>query len=142
MIWEWHLVPRVPLSNNGFSYHTHWLSINYLAFMLSTALTIKSIPYQNSSLKYYSTSGLTFNLTDLNLQLLLIWWPILQATSLLFLPTWCFLNKNCLFKLLISMLSSSVHITLPSFSVLNPIKANILINSQPNAPAPIKNVRL
>jgi hypothetical protein len=33
-----------------------------------------------------------------------------------------------------------VQSTLDFSSELNPIKANILINSQPNAPAPIKNV--
>ena len=38
-----------------------------------------------------------------------------------------FLNKNCLFKLLISMLSSSVTVTCPPW-LLKPINANILMN--------------
>ena len=36
------------------------------------------------------------------------------------------------------MLSSSVQTILPLPVVLTPIKANILINSQPSAPAPIR----
>lgn len=135
---EWHLVPKVPLSKKGFSYQTHWSSIYCLAFTLSTALTIMSRLYQNYSLKYYSVSGPTFNLIDYSFECLFIFLPMWHATSLLFLPTWFFLNKNCLFKLLISILSSSVHKTRPLSAVPKPISANIFINSQPSAPAPTR----
>ena len=139
MIWEWHFVPKVPLSNNGFSYHTHWLSIYCLALTLSTAFTTKFKPVQKSSLKKSSLSGPTLILTLSNFASEFILLPTSQATSLLFLPTCCFLNKNCLLRLLISILSSSVHIILPFPVVLTPISANIFMNSQPKAPAPIKN---
>mgnify|MGYP006928489034 FL=1 len=137
MICEWHLVPNVPLSNNGFSYQTHCWSTYCLAFTLSTALTTKLSPVQKSSLKNYSFSDDTLNFNDSKRDWGFIFIPTPHAVWLLFCPTCCFLNKNCLFKLLISMLSSSVTKHFPLPDVEAPIKANILMNSHPKAPAPI-----
>jgi len=64
----------------------------------------------------------------------------LHAYSDLDLPTSSFLNKNCLFKLDISMESSSVQKTLPLFPWAAPIKASYLRYSHPKAPAPTKNI--
>jgi len=139
MIWEWHFVPRVPLSNNGFSYQTHCWSTYCLALTLSTALTTKLSPVQKPSLKNSSFYWPTLNLSDSKWLWGFILLPTPQAVSDLLLPTCCFLNKNCLLRLLISMLSSSVTKTFPLPDVEAPIKANILMNSHPKAPAPITN---
>lgn len=142
MIWEWHFVPRVPDSNNGFSNQTHCPSTYCLAFTLSTALTTKSRLVQKSSLKTCSFYGLTLAFRDSYFVSEFIVLPTLQAVSHLFFPTCCLLNKNCLFKLLISMLSSSVTINFPFPFVEKPINENILMNSHPRAPAPITNDEL
>lgn len=136
IICEWHFVPKVPLSNNAFSYQTHCKSTYCRALILSTALTTKLRLFQKSSLKNYSFSGETFNFKDLKFVFQLILPPIEQAISLLFLPTCSFRNKNCLFRLLISILSSSVTYVRWLFCP-RPINENILINSQPSAPEPI-----
>ena len=111
-----------------------------LAFMLSTALMITSFDVQNLSSKNSSVSGQTLSFCDWKLHSGLIFLQIEQATSLLFFPMCYFLNKNCLFKLLISMLSSSVQVTIEFSLLLQPIKLNIFKNSQPRAPAPTKNM--
>ena len=66
----------------------------------------------------------------------------LTAIFDLLLPTSVFLNKNCLLRLLISILSLSVTITLfeEYGEVAIPIKEKIFKNSHPRAPAPIINI--
>jgi len=76
----------------------------------------------------------------LNLDALFIYDPTPHAVAALFDPTLCFLNKNCLFKFEISILSSSVTVTYPYAPLPQPIRANILIYSQPKAPAPTINI--
>ena len=51
-------------------------------------------------------------------------------------PTFFFLNKNCLLKFDISILSLSVTVNLEFLSEQNPIIAKFFKNSQPVAPAP------
>ena len=138
MICEWHFVPRVPDSKRGFSNQTHWPSTYCLALTLSTAFTTKSRLVQKLSLKMCSFSGAALAFNDSNLTSLFIFLPTLQAVSHLLDPTCSLLNKNCLLRLLISILSSSVTVILPPL-VESPINENILINSHPSAPAPITN---
>jgi len=62
--------------------------------------------------------------------------PILADTAAFDDFTWLALKRNYLFKLEVSIQSSSVVVTLPSFPQEIPIKAKILMNSHPNAPQP------
>lgn len=121
-----------------------------LASMLSTALTDISKFSQKLSLKISSFYFPTLNALSVNLTDGFIFWPTSQARLALLDPTSLRLNKNYLLRFDISILSSSVTITSPLNIIENntlldaprPINANILINSQPKAPAPTMNARV
>lgn len=55
------------------------------------------------------------------------------------LPILMSLNKNCRLRLLFSMTSSSVTVTVPVGEVATPIMAKFFRNSHPKAPAPTRN---
>jgi hypothetical protein len=63
-----------------------------------------------------------------------------QALSDFGCLTSSFLNKNYLFKLEVSMQSSSVQKTYPFLEHPTPNNANIFNNSHPKAPAPTKKI--
>ena len=83
---------------------------------------------KKSSLKTTSFYWATLSFMEWKFALLLIDLPTLQAVYDLFEPTCCFLNRNCLFRLEISMLSSSATWIWLLLSVETPINANILMN--------------
>ena len=114
-----------------------FLSIYFLASILSTAFIIKFCSFQKFSSKIISFSGPTLDCLSIQLKFSFIFFASLQAHFDLDLPTSHFLNKNCLFKLLISIKSLSVTNTFPTLLVDIPIKEKFLRNSHPNAPAPI-----
>lgn len=121
-----------------------------LASMLSTALTDISKFSQKLSLNISSFYFPTLNALSVNLTKGFIFWPTSHARLALLDPTSLRLNKNYLLRFDISILSSSVTITSPyntfdKITLLDaprPINANILINSQPKAPAPTMNARV
>jgi len=113
--------------------------MKFLALTLSTAFNTTSNVSQKVSLYTLSVSLETTYLWAVRFSLLLIFLASLHATSLLNLVTSVFLNRNCLFKLLTSILSLSVHYTLPFSEQPSPVSAKNFRNSQPSAPAPTRN---
>lgn len=108
------------------------------AFTLSTALRTTSSDSQKVSFYIFSVSLDTIYLCAVRFSDSLIFLASLHATSLLNWVTSEFLNRNCLFRLLTSILSLSVHYTLPPLDP-KPVKAKNFKNSHPRAPAPTKN---
>ena len=76
----------------------------------------------------------------MQLNFLFIIFACLEAIFDFDFPISLFLNKNCLFKLDVSIKSLSVIVVMDLSFIEIPIKAKILRNSHPNAPAPIINI--
>jgi len=112
--------------------------MKFLALTLSTAFSTMSSESQNVSLYTLSVSLETIYLCAVKFKSELILVASRHATSLLNLVTSVFLNRNCLFRLLTSILSLSVHYTLPPLDP-KPVSAKNFKNSHPRAPAPTKN---
>ena len=118
----------------------HWLSMYFLAWILSTALIIYVWSFQNFSLNIRSLTGATKLCKSFELKAGFIFLTASQAHFDFECPISVFLNKNCLLRLLVSILSLSVTIKFLPLAVDIPIKAKFFKNSHPKAPAPIMKI--
>ena len=92
IIWEWHLVPKVPLSNNGFIQTHCWINI-LSCFDIINCIYNKVKSSQKLSLKNSSFSWPTLSFNDSKWHSGFIFLPTLQAVSSYFVQRVVFWTK-------------------------------------------------
>lgn len=118
--------------------YTQRLSTYRRALTLSSAFVTRSKDPQKASSNTVSVSGDTRFCRGTTLRFLLIPVAAVAATVPLYCPMFALRKRNCLDRLLFSITSSSVIVTLPAAPHPTPMSAKFLMNSHPSAPAPTR----